>query len=263
MRQAVAAYAGPITKCPPYKTTTRSPGPEAGCGGHDGMLTAGASSAPAHQSVRLFFPAFYQDHGMYRYRKRYSSQESSKSSHLSYGANKNHAEERNKKRRVADVRFSFRVAHLLLPAVRTNPKRNLPHLALGGCTRASSPIPTRGPFSLGESHRSVPPTALLRRESLFGKSVSCALASAINASACAANTASATAFTWALSMWAIVNPWFCSSFSIAFRARNFASVITSPGSKPSARNDASSAGLSQTNAIREPLLQCSAAPSLE
>jgi hypothetical protein len=37
---------------------------------------------------------------------------------------------------------------LLLPAVRTNPKRNLPHLALGGCTRASSPIPTRGPFSL-------------------------------------------------------------------------------------------------------------------
>ena len=103
------------------------------------------------------------------YRKWYSSQEEQQKLPSIIWGKQNYAEERNKKRRVADVRFSFRVAHLLLPAVRTNPKRNLPHLALGGCTRASSPIPTRGPFSLwARAHRSVPPTALLRRESLFG-----------------------------------------------------------------------------------------------
>lgn len=110
------------------------------------MLTAGASSEPAHQSVRLFIPAFVvRDHGMNPYRKWYSSQEEQQKLPSIIWGKQNYAEERNKKRRVADVRFSFRVAHLLLPAVRTNPKRNLPHLALGGCTRASSPIPTRGP----------------------------------------------------------------------------------------------------------------------
>ena len=34
MRQAIAAYTGPVTKCPPFKTT-ESPGPEADRGGHD------------------------------------------------------------------------------------------------------------------------------------------------------------------------------------------------------------------------------------
>ena len=53
MQRAIAAYRGPVTKCPPFKTTDPLARPKADRGGHDGMVTAGASSAPAHRSVRL------------------------------------------------------------------------------------------------------------------------------------------------------------------------------------------------------------------
>ena len=55
MRQAIAAYRGPVTKCPPYKTTDPS-ATKGHRAGHDGMLTAGSarSSSITHEGAIRF-----------------------------------------------------------------------------------------------------------------------------------------------------------------------------------------------------------------
>ena len=244
---------GPITKCPPYKTTDPLATPEAGCGGHDGMLTAGASSKPAHQSVQ-FLPAFVvRDHGMNPYRKWYSSQEEQQKLPSIIWGKQNYAEERNKKRRVADVRFSFRVAHLLLPAVRTNPKRNLPHLALGGCTRATLRSPQGGhPLFLASRRASdgfasaviwvIDEPRLALCDQCIGLRGEPRLRHSLYMGTFDVGDCKSMVLQFLLDR---------------FSSKKFCQCYHFAGGKPSARNDASSAGLSQTNAIREPLLQCS------